>query len=327
MTQSPNGSGMPAGQAGLAVEVDELTHSYPSRRLQPLRIALQSVSFQVRTGEIFGLLGPNGSGKSTLFRILNTLIKPAGGNARIFGHDVISNPELVRQVIGVVFQDPSLDKKLTVQENLSYQGNLYGLRGKALEQRVKESIERMDLADRSNDLVEHLSGGLQRRAELAKAFLHGPQLLLLDEPSTGLDPGARREFGDYLHALRNQTRVTVLMTTHILDDAERCDRIAILDQGKLVAIGTPQDLKHEIGGDVISVSTKEPAILAEQIRQKFSLKPLVVNGSVRIERNNGHAFIPQLVEAFPGQIDAVTLSKPTLEDVFIHKTGHRLWEE
>lgn len=239
--------------------------------------------------------------------------------------DLRKQQEAIRRLIGIVFQHPSLDKKLTAQENLRHQGHLYGLRGHELTQRIHDALEKVGIIDRANDLVENLSGGMQRRVELAKCLLHKPQLLILDEPSTGLDPGARREFTEYLHQLRDTEGVTVLLTTHILDEAEHCDHIAIVDRGQLVAMGSPADLKNEIGGEIISVTSRDPAALRELIVKKFGGDPKLVDRTIRIERTHGHEFIPQLVQAFPGQIDAVTLAKPTLEDVFIQKTGHRFW--
>jgi ABC-2 type transport system ATP-binding protein len=254
------------------------------------------------------------------------LLHPTSGTVRIFDLDIAARPDQVRRILGVVFQHPSLDKKLTVRENLLHQGHLYNLRGTFLHDRITEMLSRVGVLDRADELVEHLSGGLQRRVELAKAVLHRPRLLILDEPSTGLDPGARRDFDSYLQELRTTDGVTVLLTTHILSEAEHCDRLGILDTGSLVALGTPLKLKQEIGGDIISVSSKEPGILAESIRKYFNATPQVMDGILRIERNNGHEFIPELIQAFPGKIESVTLSKPSLEDVFIHKTGHRFWE-
>ncbi|MBI1805832.1 MAG: ABC transporter ATP-binding protein [Ignavibacteria bacterium] len=306
------------------ISIEGLTHSYPTTRQRTTaRIALSNVSFQIQSGEIFCLLGPNGSGKSTLFRILSTLLTPSEGSVRIFDLDLFQERQLIRHHIGVVFQHPSVDKKLTVRENLFHQGHLYNLRGSVLKRRIDEMLMKVGIQDRAYDLVETLSGGMRRRVELAKALLHKPRLLILDEPSTGLDPGARREFIEYLHSLRDTDRVTVLLTTHILDEAEKCDRLAILDQGSLVALGTPHDLKHEIGGDIISVSSQEPSKLAEVIRTRFRSNLRVVDGMIRIEQTKGHEFIPQLIREFPGQIESVTLSKPTLEDVFIHRTGHK----
>ncbi len=303
-----------------AIEVENLGFRYGDR------VALEGVSFRVTPGEIFGLLGPNGGGKTTLFRILSTLFTPGAGAARVFGLDVRRDPHAVRRRIGVVFQAPSLDRKLTALENLRHQGHLYRLRGRALRERAQESLARVGLADRAGDLVETLSGGQQRRVELAKGLLHSPALLLLDEPSTGLDPGGRRDLWQYLTHLRDSEGVAVLVTTHLLEEAERCDRLGILDRGRLVAEGTPEELKRKIGGDVIVVSTSDPETLGRQVGERFSVPAVAVDSTVRIERERGHEFIAQLVEAFPGQIDAVTVSKPTLEDVFIHQTGHRFWE-
>lgn len=304
-----------------AIAVDNLTHFYGSRP------ALEALTFAVAPGEIFGLLGPNGGGKTTLFRILSTLLVPTRGQARVFGQDVTREPLSVRRRIGVVFQSPSLDRKLTPPENLRHQGHLYGLRGKALAERSQAMLERLGLADRCHDRVETLSGGLRRRVELAKGLLHRPDLLLLDEPSGGLDAGARRDLRLYLAHLRETDGVTILLTTHLLDEAEACDRLAILDCGRLVALDSPESLRKTIGGDVVVLEAREPEKLCAQIRHRFGGEPTVLDARVRIERPQGHKFITELVEAFPGQIDAVSLAKPTLEDVFIRKTGHRFWED
>jgi len=303
-----------------AIEAEDLRFRYGERA------ALDGVSFAVEAGHIYGLLGPNGGGKTTLFRILATLLPPASGAARVFGLDVAREPHAVRRRIGVVFQSRSLDGKLTPLENLRHQGHLYGLRGRSLRERARESLERVGLADRATDLVETLSGGLARRAELAKGLLHRPDLLLLDEPSAGLDPGGRRDLWRYLTSLREAAGVTVLVTTHLLEEAERCDRLGILDRGRLVVQGTPDQLKKNIGGDVIVLGARDPEDLRRRIEERFSIPAAVVDATVRLERERGHQFAAQLVEAFPGQIDSVSVSKPTLEDVFIHETGHRFWE-
>ncbi|HWP85228.1 MAG TPA: ATP-binding cassette domain-containing protein [Terriglobia bacterium] len=285
------------------------------------------MSFQVSPGEIFGLLGPNGGGKTSLFRILTTLLPPSGGRARIWGWDVVRSPHQVRRRIGVVFQAQNLDRKLTVSENLRHQGHLYGLRGATLRQRSSELLHRLDLADRRNDRVETLSGGQRRRVEIAKGLLHRPGLLLLDEPSTGLDPGARRLLWEYLRSLQAEDGVTLLLTTHLLEEAEKCDRLGILDRGRLVALGPPEVLKAEVGGEVIWVDTPDPAGLGIRVRERFRLEGSVIGGKFRFEHPRGHEFIPTLVEAFPGEIRAVRLSRPSLEDVFIRRTGRAFWEE
>jgi ABC-2 type transport system ATP-binding protein len=291
-----------------------------------MREALAGISLQVERGEIFGLLGPNGGGKTTLFRILCTLMPMTAGQVHVFSYDLVHDAHAVRSHLGVVFQHPSLDGKLTVYENLWHHGHLYGLKGKHLRQRAQSVLQRLGLHERRDDLVETLSGGLQRRVELAKAFLHEPALLLLDEPSTGLDPGARLDFTAYLEHLRDQDGVSILLTTHILAEAERCDRVGILHQGHLVAVGTPDELKARVGGDVVSIQTSHADALRDRISQRFDCHPTVVGGSVRVEIAHGHAFVRDVVEAFADDIEAVTFGKPTLEDVFIHLTGHHLWQ-
>lgn len=304
------------------IEVDNLRHDYDGR------VALDGVSFFVDHAEIFGLLGPNGSGKTTMFRILSTLMLPSSGRAAIMGHDAARDPNGLRREIGVVFQAPSIDLKLTAAENLRHVGHLYGLRGKALAARVSEMLARVGLADRANDKVETFSGGMQRRIELAKGLLHHPSVLLLDEPTTGLDPGARRDLWQYLALLRDEERVTVIVTTHLMEEAERCDRLAILSRGKLVALGTPAELKREIGGDVILLEPRhDPAALAAKIDSRFGLEAQVIEGKVRIEKEQGHRFVAEVMDALPGEIESISVSRPNLEDVFIHRTGHRFWSE
>ncbi|MFZ0807094.1 MAG: ATP-binding cassette domain-containing protein, partial [Candidatus Sulfotelmatobacter sp.] len=272
--------------------------------------------------------GPNGSGKTTLFRILSTLMIPTGGRAVVLGYDAASDPASVRRLIGVVFQAQSVDVKLTAYENLWHQGHLYGLRGSSLKKRIAEILARVGLADRAKERVETFSGGMQRRIELAKGLLHRPGVLLLDEPTTGLDPGARRDLWQYLQILRDEERVSVLVTTHLMEEAERCDRLAIMNEGNLVALGTPSELKNEIGGDVIMLdASKDADLLAERIHSRFHVETTVMGNQVRIEQEGGHRFVPDVVEAFPGEIQAISVSKPALEDVFIHRTGHKFWSE
>ena len=304
------------------ISVQNLVHRYENRT------ALNGVSFDVRPAELFGLLGPNGSGKTTLFRILSTLMIPTGGRALVLGCDAAQDPASLRRQIGVVFQAQSVDPKLTACENLWHQGHLYGLRGSALKRRVEEILTRVGLADRAKERVETFSGGMQRRIELAKGLLHHPGVLLLDEPTTGLDPGARRDLWQYLQILRDEEQVSVLVTTHLMEEAERCDRLAIMNEGNLVALGTPAELKNEIGGDVILLDAAHDAnFLAQEIRRRFHIDATVLGNQVRIEREGGHRFVPDVVEAFPGEIQAISVSKPALEDVFIHRTGHKFWSE
>ncbi len=325
----PHAPEQPAAPKMLPIELNNLSHDYGSR------LALDQLSFQVGAAEIFGLLGPNGSGKTTLFRILSTLMVPSGGSARLQGFDVAREANKVRQQTGIVFQARSLDLKLTVAENLKHQGHLYGISGKHLNARIEQVLGRVGLSDRANELVETLSGGMQRRVELAKGLIHSPSVLLLDEPSTGLDPGARRDLWIYLRSLRDDEGVTVFVTTHLMEEAEHCDRLAILSAGKLVALGTPFELKAAIGGDVVLLETaSEEAAknLASRMTQRFSselfgIAPTVLGSTVRLEREDGHRFITHVIEAFPGEIEGVSVAKPSLEDVFIQRTGHRFWTD
>ena len=282
------------------------------------------MSFAVETGEIFGLIGPNGGGKTTLFRIASTLLTPSSGTVRIFGIDVVTHPAAARRRIGVVFQSPALDIRLTVAENLRHHGHLYGLRGQLLRTQIAEALRRVNLADRTNDLVQTLSGGLRRRTELAKALIHEPELLILDEPTTGLDPTARRDMRDDLKRLRDRAGTTIVMTTHLMEEAAACDRLAILNEGQVVAIDTPGHLTESIGGEVILVSARRPEELAVSIRQRYGLTVEEFDGRLRLERTRAHEFVTELVESFPGEIDAISFGKPTLDDVFIHHTGRRL---
>jgi ABC-2 type transport system ATP-binding protein len=338
---SPPPAPAPAGTTALAVA--SLRHRYGER------IALHDLTFSVARGEIFGLLGPNGGGKTTLFRILSTLLSPTAGQVLVFGDSARERPEVVRRHLGVVFQSPALDDRLTVAENLRHHGHLYGLSGRALADRATAVLEALSLAPRRGDLVGSLSGGLKRRVEVAKALMPEPRLLLLDEPSTGLDPRARRELWDQIVALRDRTGATVVLTTHLMEEAGGCDRVGILHEGRLVALGTPADLTAAVGGDVLWVTPagdgaapspshaasaghdvtaptalRPPggaAALAADISARFGVRADVVDGRVRMERARAHEFIAALIEAFPGRIDAVTMTRPTLEDVFVHHTG------
>ena len=300
------------------VETNDLRRSFGERR------ALDGVTFSVGEGEIFGLLGPNGGGKTTLFRILCTLLAPSGGNARVCGHDTVSEPAAVRSAIGVVFQSPSLDPQLTVAENLRYGGNLYGLRGPELESRWREMAEALRVGDRADDFVKNLSGGLQRRVEIAKSLLPRPRVLLLDEPSTGLDPVARIDLWAILEQLRGRFGITTVLTTHLMDEAERCGRVAILHRGKLLACDTPDALRATIGADVLSLVCRRPDMVAEQLQSKFGWTAAVRDDAVRLEIPKAHAEVARIVEAFPGEIQSVTAGRPTLEDVFVRLTGERL---
>jgi ABC-2 type transport system ATP-binding protein len=304
-----------------AIALDGITHRYGER------VALNQVSFQVRAAEMFGLLGPNGSGKTSLFKILSTLMLPTAGRATVMGADTAAHPNAVRRLIGVVFQAQSVDVKLTAEENLWHQGHLYGMRGSALTGRIATMLERVGLSDRAKERVETFSGGMQRRVEIAKGLMHRPAVLLLDEPTTGLDPGARRDVWNYLRILRDTEGTTIVVTTHLMEEAEGCDRLAILNEGNLVALGTPMELRSEIGGDVIVLESANPRQLATKIKARFGVDAAVLGEKVRLEIQSGHRFVTDVVEAFKADIQSVSVSKPNLEDVFIGRTGHRFWTE
>jgi ABC-2 type transport system ATP-binding protein len=303
-----------------AVLLRSVSHRYGQRQ------ALDNVSFEIARGEIFGILGPNGGGKTTLFRLLSTLIPLREGEVTLLGFDLRRETFEIRRRIGVVFQAASLDKKLTVAENIRYQAALYGLSGAEMRRREEEALEQFGLRDRADELAERLSGGLRRRVELAKGMIHRPELVLLDEPSTGLDPGARLDLWQYLERLRASRGTTIVLTTHILDEAAKADRLALLHQGKLVALDTPAALQSTVGGDAITIRSRQAEQLARQLAEQFALQAKASEGQVRLEVQNGHQWVAKLVESFPTEIEEITLGKPTLEDVFVAKTGRRLRE-
>ena len=302
-----------------AIRVSDLRHQYGDR------LALAGLSLTVDTGEIFGVLGPNGGGKTTLFRVLSTLIAPQQGEVSLFDLSLPAETAAVRAAIGVVFQSPSLDPQLTVMENLSFQAALYGLPRSVYQPRADSLLATLGLSDRRGEFTRTLSGGLRRRVELAKGMIHQPRLLLMDEPSTGLDPGARNDLWQYLGQLRDEMGVTIFLTTHLLEEAEKADRIAIINEGALVALDRPETLRAELGGDSITLETKNPEDLAARIHSQFDVAPSVLDGLVRLELADGHSWVPRLMESFAADVTSIRLGRPTLEDVFIARTGHRFW--
>lgn len=303
----------------MILAVEQVTHSYGGKP------ALKGLSLHSNARDIFGILGPNGGGKSTLFKILSTLLVPQEGQVEVCGFDARKLPHEIRRRIGVVFQSNSLDKQLTVRENLEAQGHLYGLAGNTLDQRMQECLERLGLVERRHDLVKTLSGGLARRVEIAKALLHRPAVVLMDEPSTGLDPAARRELWSFIAGLRQQQGLTVLLTTHLLDEAERCDRLMLIHKGLRVAEGTPAELKSIIGGEVVEFEPAGPAEeLARLMGESFRVQAAVHDALVRVDVPQAHRFAADAVERLPGRIKGVHFHEPTLEDVFLLLTGARL---
>ncbi len=299
-----------------AILTEHLSYAYGDRQ------ALNDVRFSVREGEIYGLLGPNGGGKTTLFRILSTHLRPQSGRVHVLGHDVIREAHAVRRRCGVVFQHPGLDPKLRVVENLRHHGWLYGLSGRRLEARIDALLSAFGLGDRGRDLVESLSGGLQRRVELAKSLIHEPDLLVFDEPSTGLDPGARLTFWEDLERLRSESGVTVVLTTHFLEEADRCDRIGLMSEGNLVTEGAPDDLRTRVGEDVLSIrARRDPASFCKEIEERLGLRGTVAGGVVRVSGSGCVEHVPDIYRRYSDQIKSLTVGRPTLEDVFISETG------
>lgn len=283
--------------------------------------ALRGVDFTVAKHAVHGFLGPNGSGKSTLFKLLATILPLSRGSVTVLGRDLATEPAALREKLGVVFQSPALDKKLSVRRNLVYGGQMFGLGGADLQRRVDAMLEYAGLTDRAGDVVGELSGGLRRRAEIAKGMLHEPELLLLDEPTTGLDPGARQDLWKFL---REREGVTVLFTTHLMEEAAEADQLTLLHEGAVVAAGTPAELVAGIGGEVLELVTAEPDALAAAIAAAHSVDAKVVEGRVRVEAADAHKLVPALMKAHADAVDELRLSKPSLADVFLARTGRRL---
>ena len=289
--------------------------------------AVKGVSFSVKAGEIFGLLGPNGAGKTTTINILCTLLKPTDGQARVNGHDVIKERSQVRQSIGLVFQEPALDDYLTAEQNLRFHGYAYGVPRNVLEPRLKELLEMMELWDRRKGKINTYSGGMKRRLEIARGLLHHPRVLFLDEPTLGLDPQTRRRIWDYIHDLRRRENLAIFMTTHYMDEAENCDRIAIMDYGRTVALDTVEKLKDGVGGDVISIKTQDNEEAVRLLEGQYKFKPSIENGIISFTVSHGEEFLPKFVSGFPIRLISIGLRRPTLEDVFLKLTGRNIREQ
>ena len=289
------------------------------------RVAVNALTVDVGRGEVFGFLGPNGAGKSTTFHLLTGMLAPDAGRVLIDGREAPPTDGRVRRRLGVVFQDPSLDDKLTALENLKLGAALYGLQGKRAEARISELLALVALDDRKKEPVERYSGGMKRRLELARVLLHEPEILVMDEPSRGIDAPTQRRIWEQLIDLKRKRRMTILLTTHQPDEAEYCDRIAVLDHGRVIACGTPDVLRSQVGGDVVTLEGDDADALAGEVRARFSLDARVVDGAVVVETPRGHELIPRVVEALPpGRLRSVAMRRPTLADVFVHLTGRGL---
>jgi ABC-2 type transport system ATP-binding protein len=289
--------------------------------------AVDNVSFTVSKGEIFGFLGPNGAGKSTTINMLCTLISPLKGEAFINNFSILNQRNEVRKSIGLVFQDPSLDDRLTAEENLRFHAKLYGVPKNDYQKRMQEVLKLVDLWERRNDIVKIFSGGMKRRLEIARGLIHYPAVLFLDEPTLGLDPQTRSHLWEYILKLKKEKEMTIFMTTHYMNEAEYCDRIAIIDYGKIVALDTPNNLKKQVGGDVIKITSKENQKLKDELQTRYKKEIYQEDGILKLEVENAEEFLPRLFNELKTPIDSIELHKPTLEDVFLKITGRQIRQE
>jgi ABC-2 type transport system ATP-binding protein len=289
--------------------------------------AVRGIDLDVRSGEIFGFLGPNGAGKTTTISILCTLLRATAGQASVAGIDVEHDPAGVRSRIGLVFQDPSLDGQLTARENLQFHAFVYNVPAAERAERIAAALEMVELSDRADSTVMTFSGGMRRRLEIARGILHTPDVLFLDEPTIGLDPQTRRHIWGYLTELPKRRGVTIFMTTHYMDEAEYCDRIAIIDHGQIQAIGTPDELKAMVGGDIVTITTADNEAAMPQIAAIAGSDPIADNGTLRVEVPDGAAFVPRLVRETTIEVTSVAFHRPSLDDVFLKLTGRAIREQ
>jgi ABC-2 type transport system ATP-binding protein len=283
--------------------------------------AVRGVDFEVAAGEVFGFLGPNGAGKSTTINMLCTLAKPSEGSARVAGHDVVTERDEVRRHIGLVFQDPTLDGYLTAAENLRLHANLYGVQSGLVAPRMEQVMRMVGLWDRKDGVVSTFSGGMRRRLEIARGLMHSPRVLFLDEPTVGLDPQTRRSIWSYIRELKEREEITIFMTTHYMDEAEWCDRIAIMDHGQIVALDSPETLKAGVGTDRVTIHTDDDEAAIAALMRRFEIEARISEGAVTFGVPRGEEFIPRLFSEFDLPIRSVSVSRPTLDDVFMSFTG------
>lgn len=303
------------------VEVKDLVKEYGELT------AVKGISFAVERGEIFGFLGPNGAGKTTTINILCTLLKPTAGKAMLDGCDVVRDRERVRESIGLVFQDPSLDDRLTARENLEFHAYAYRVPKEERNKRIREVLEMVELLDREKDRVQTFSGGMKRRLEIARGLLHYPTVLFLDEPTIGLDPQTRNSIWEYIHDLKKRHDITIFLTTHYMDEAENCDRIAIIDYGKIIALDAPEELKNQVGGDVVKITTEDDPEAERVLIEDFGVTMIQDRECLCFEVESGEKFIPRFIRDFPVPVISISLHRPTLDDVFLKLTGHEIRPE
>jgi ABC-2 type transport system ATP-binding protein len=307
------------------IEVEDLAKQYGTGKHAVT--AVDGVSFSVMPGEVFGFLGPNGAGKTTTISVLCTLLRPTAGNVRVGGFDVARQPHDVRRSIGLIFQDSTLDVQLTAQENLDFHAFAYDVPRAEARTRAEQLLKLLDLWERRGDVVKTFSGGMKRRLEIVRGLLHRPSVLFLDEPTQGLDSQTRSLIWKYLLGLRETDGITLFMTTHYMDEAEYCDRIAIIDRGRIVALNTPEGLKATMGGDVIVLRTSDNTLAMAEIEQRWGISAVLHGAELRLEVEHGDEFVPELVRGITPRVEAIGVSRPTLDDVFIKLTGRAIREE
>jgi len=303
------------------VEIEGLTKKFGKL------VAVDNISFTVPEGEIFGFLGPNGAGKTTTINILCTLLKPNGGKASVNGYDVVKERRKVQRSIGLVFQDPTLDDYLTAEQNLRFHAYAYGVPASIREKRIRTLLELVELEDRRKSRVNTYSGGMKRRLEIARGLLHHPKVLFLDEPTLGLDPQTRNRIWEYVLALRQQEDLTIFLTTHYMDEAENCDRIAVIDHGRIVALDTPDNLKDSLGGDVVTLEAKDTQGAIVELKEKYNISPEITDGTVTFSVPHGDTFLPEFVKGFQSGLLSISVRRPTLDDVFLKLTGRAIREQ
>jgi len=303
------------GKASKAIAVRGLTKAFDEVE------AVKDIHFDVAGGEVFGFLGPNGAGKTTTINMLCTLAKPTSGWASVAGHDVVKERDDVRRNIGLVFQDPTLDGYLTAIQNLKLHAELYGVRSDLVKPRIEQVLQMVGLWDRRDTKVMTFSGGMRRRLEIARGLKHSPRVLFLDEPTIGLDPQTRRSIWTYIRELKEQEEITIFMTTHYMDEAEWCDRIAIMDQGQIVALDAPETLKAEVGKDRVVIHTDDDEAAITALKERFGIEARIAEGAVTFGVPGGEQFVPRLFEELGMPIRSVNVSRPTLDDVFMSYTG------
>ena len=303
------------------IEVKRLTKKFGKL------VAVNDISFEVHEGEIFGFLGPNGAGKTTTINILCTLMRPTRGRVILNGYDVVRQSNQVRRSVGLVFQDPSLDVKLSAIQNLRFHTGVYSVPGKTAKKRIAKVLHMVDLWDRRNDTVQTYSGGMRRRLEIGRGLLHYPKVLFLDEPTLGLDPQTRSHIWDYILDLRKRLNITVFLTTHYMEEANVADRIAIIDHGKIIALDTPEALKQMVGGDVITLKTDDIEAALAELKEKHNIEAKQDSDGIHFEVENGEKFIPTLVREFKSSLQGISMRRPTLDDVFLKLTGREIREE